>query len=619
MKQNKKAQTAVELAVFGAILIFVLGLIIRQAMSYHYLQNQNYRAMRMAMQLSYRHSEGLIPTVMNPPSEYGQRVGNSSRNSASVLLVEDRLSVGSDRFAQRERVPYIAIGSATNSRNLFMPTLEDGVDAQIPRMDVFINGKHFPLTVAAFRTVNLTETYINPENGNTERHPDWDPQCAEIRQDDGTITYRGCRRLYQIKARPKEGTTIGGFCWNDSGGTGDCAIFNNLTARQRFDLNRNNICMYPGPDCDQLDQDIGILDPMVCCENDNTIMFPGTDELNPDYSQIQPEPDDDPSTPKYSEREISFDSLENNVPNNNNFSWQWVVLKAWNRGSTRSGYFLDPNGKITTSLDGVLGYDFNYSKTNKVNSNLSADVDGDLLEERVLEVEYDDDGFIYAAKTIDYQEGDVDFSRRNFCDSEYVRCVNKPASGFMSDAEYFSFVSAFDEDHPDDPNKGTIMRTRNMSECEVGGATPCQTSTQKKEQLDVVVRYLQLNRDTDRFCGPDQSGSSGGIPVPLVDGLENPVEVCCSSSKHKICFNKDGSTSGDSCASAQNRDRTCMDEGHLERIVTIDNPDGTTEDVFSPMYPIIFVRSRILDRHGRKWFTNMGEDPYVNYDYSGAE
>ena len=41
-----RAQTALELAVFGAILIFVVGVIIRQALSSAYMQNQNLRAMR---------------------------------------------------------------------------------------------------------------------------------------------------------------------------------------------------------------------------------------------------------------------------------------------------------------------------------------------------------------------------------------------------------------------------------------------------------------------------------------------------------------------------------------------------------------------------------------------
>ena len=39
-KRGAYAQTIIELAVFGAIIIFVIGVIIRQAVGHHYQQNQ---------------------------------------------------------------------------------------------------------------------------------------------------------------------------------------------------------------------------------------------------------------------------------------------------------------------------------------------------------------------------------------------------------------------------------------------------------------------------------------------------------------------------------------------------------------------------------------------------
>ena len=48
-KPSQDGQAAIELAVFGAILIFFLGTIVRSAAGNSYAQNQNFKAMRMAM------------------------------------------------------------------------------------------------------------------------------------------------------------------------------------------------------------------------------------------------------------------------------------------------------------------------------------------------------------------------------------------------------------------------------------------------------------------------------------------------------------------------------------------------------------------------------------------
>src|SRR5689334_15825537 len=76
-------QAAVELAIFGAILIFILGAIVRSAVSSGYAQNQNFTAMRMAMLASWQGTEA------NPGAG---AVQNVARNNASVIFVEDRLS-----------------------------------------------------------------------------------------------------------------------------------------------------------------------------------------------------------------------------------------------------------------------------------------------------------------------------------------------------------------------------------------------------------------------------------------------------------------------------------------------------------------------------------------------
>ncbi len=151
--RSKTAQTALELAVFGSVVVFVIGLIVRSVMTTSYAQNHRYKAFRLAMLMSFEFTEGL----KNVPGNW--RDGTASRNSASVLVIEDRLSVESSRQAPIDRVPQQAIGGATHSRNLFMP-IDPGEFANLPVIDYFINGVHF-----VFTTANVaTKAFNSPAN-----------------------------------------------------------------------------------------------------------------------------------------------------------------------------------------------------------------------------------------------------------------------------------------------------------------------------------------------------------------------------------------------------------------------------------------------------------------------
>lgn len=138
---RKKAQTAIELAVFGSVIIFLIGLIVRAVLSTSYQQGSRLKALRLAMLTSFEFTEG----IKSPPGNW--RDGTASRNSASVLIIEDRLSATSAKYATVDRQPIISQGSATHSRNMFMP-IDPGEYANIPVTDFYINGVHFPLTVA---------------------------------------------------------------------------------------------------------------------------------------------------------------------------------------------------------------------------------------------------------------------------------------------------------------------------------------------------------------------------------------------------------------------------------------------------------------------------------------
>lgn len=149
-KKQSKAQTAIELAVFGSVIIFLIGLIVRAVLGTSYQQGSQLKALRLAMLTSFEYSEG----IKAPPGNW--RDGTTSRNSASVLIIEDRLSATSAKFATVDRTPIMSQGSATHSRNLFMP-VEIGEYANIPIADFFVNGVHIPLSLASFVTHPLDD------------------------------------------------------------------------------------------------------------------------------------------------------------------------------------------------------------------------------------------------------------------------------------------------------------------------------------------------------------------------------------------------------------------------------------------------------------------------------
>jgi hypothetical protein len=133
-------QATIELAVFGAILIFILGTIVRTAVGNGYAQNENFKAMRMAMLASWNSSKNT----------------NMSRTSASILFLEDRLSPDINKYGSLERNPSVAQGSGTFSYNVLYPLDSTEVSKNLPIMDIYINGQHFPFTTASYTTQTIT-------------------------------------------------------------------------------------------------------------------------------------------------------------------------------------------------------------------------------------------------------------------------------------------------------------------------------------------------------------------------------------------------------------------------------------------------------------------------------
>lgn len=121
LKDNKKiAQSASELAIFGAILIFVIGLVLRTGLFQGQAMNAHLRSMRMALTESFKTAQGEYRTGSN------YRKPSGARSTAAVLVVEDRLSVDpSQKEGSRDRIPLMTSASATFTNHLFW-TLDFG-------------------------------------------------------------------------------------------------------------------------------------------------------------------------------------------------------------------------------------------------------------------------------------------------------------------------------------------------------------------------------------------------------------------------------------------------------------------------------------------------------------
>ncbi|MCC6758009.1 MAG: hypothetical protein IT395_00065, partial [Candidatus Omnitrophica bacterium] len=152
---QKNGQSAVELAIFGSILMFVVAMIFRQGMNGGNFMSTQLKATRYAMSKSFE----------------GSLTAKPGRNNASVLVIEDRLAGDfTNKFGSRDRAPLMASGSAVFTNQMFYPVDKGdcGDDAWkagpstgpcdqdvLQRYDMLINGQRFSFTTANFRVITL--------------------------------------------------------------------------------------------------------------------------------------------------------------------------------------------------------------------------------------------------------------------------------------------------------------------------------------------------------------------------------------------------------------------------------------------------------------------------------
>ena len=205
------------------------------------------------------------------------------------------------------------------------------------------------------------------------------------------------------------------------------------------------------------------------------------------------------------------------------------------------------------------------------------DVDRDLKEERIIYLSEDKSEM----QVIDNQEGDFDFS----LNTRDFDILGEKRPGFQQNMTMYTYSK--------NPNTGGetfyLMEEGRLYQG-LGDDKQYIRSVQKKDQLDVIERTIQLSNDTQHYCA-GSTVVTEGMPENNTHGgwddqdLSNPVEVCCQGTSGG------GAGITESCCFGANQFMTCMDT----------NPDILT----------IFVRSRIEDKRGRKWVTP--------YDYEGVE
>ncbi len=595
---EKKAQTAAEVAVFGAVMIFVIGMIVRQAMGSSYQQNQSLKAMRLAMATSFKYSQGLMGL--------GGDDGTMSHNTATILFVEDRLTADSAKYGAIDRTPYMLSASATHSRNLYYMDLDVGYNYDLPIYDVFVNGRHFPFTTARFRRVCLREcltdtTGLCPADQlckNSWQQPNlpcvlgdcaascpdfavggcdtpmsnppwdpaangdialWDPPWNNNSWDDncGQQT-RSCSTCELIGA-PND-------CNPDCVGCTNCTPSSSQTFVRTVGCMRLYTRMYNHPQVTEWCDHDGPVPPARECpavpaDCPNCNLTPD-ERFDLDRSGASFAPPFDPALADPDVPAPDPDAISREY-----FQWQWYLVMAFDEAFSPVSVWggLQPPPVPTWSrAEGV---------NSSTSENFSVDVDADLKVESIAFDTLVTDpltGVITKFQVLDYQAGDFDPTKN---ENEAG-----PMPGFREDAAMYSFGMM--------GGTGTYLRIREGRDLLGPGTGQFIRTTNQKDQIDLVERQFQLSNDTHRFCdrngdvtavgSPDWAGAGWSAQAP------NPMEACVNTSI----------VNAPTCFSGPNIDKICMDQ--------------------DPARLIIFVRSRIASGHGRKWVTPMDVDDYVD-------
>lgn len=550
----KAGQAAIELAIFGAILIFILGTIVRSAVGNGYAQNENFKAMRMAMLASWQ-GTGLATGK--------GALANTSHNGASVLFIEDRLSPDFNKYGDVDRNPFIAQGSGTFSYNLFYPW-EPGVDPVgnlIPIMDIWINGQHFPFTTASYVTKTITRPTSCPYAANSCLQN----QCLRNQREwaGGTINENQFETVVPV--------TILDAQTDATMAANAHAIFNELAneglisliGAQGATVNSSTLpsafiawleATFPGTGQAQVNQIQSILQSnQTQYKLFYTMVVNGT-KGTPPFSPTPPQSCSGKDNALCST--LTMLDANGNSYTNTNGDMQYDLFRTGNYTlvdsqfppvSSCSDVGVTPDMRCYVAWQwaatpGTTAASIGLNTASNEYPNY--DIDGRLKNVTIYAISQSSGG----APTVtyeDYQGGDIDGAW------DFNSCGPKP--GLQNNSQIFTFTKEgtylqIKEGKLYNPETGQFVRSANQ-----------------RDTADLIQRTIQLSNNTGDFC-------NGATPQPSVNGSSpNPVEVCIPPGSGDNCF-----------SSEQNIKSTCFDEN--------DN--------------MIFVRSRLQDRRGHFWMTD---------------
>ena len=512
LEDKEVGQSLIELVLFGAILMSVIGLIIQGTVSSKYFQDRNLKAAENALKMSHDDAVGRFGNrqvfcgARNKDPRDGRirsyrtaagSDGSGGRNTATVLIVDDRLSIGSGKLDTTDRVPYISQGSGTASRNMHIPH-DRGECHSIPIFDLFVNGAHFPFLTGDFMTYDAEGMIVYKKVQNIPSSSDkWqnDSDTAFDLDRDGTFDVNGAL-LRNV------------FSWQWA---------------RRLVISTSEEKSVRGQINDIIQKSIAYVNTLIVFERDEEAS---------------------------NERIALLRRLE------------YVISGISEEQALQ---------QVRLLFDGSFSIGRNEDQEDYIVTNGTFyDVDGDLKAEQVM-FNFGDG----RVEVLDYQEGDVDFAFNSLDQKKKASGDQKFVSGFLGDMNIYTEINATSMDRVIPGVAPTTYFLIEEGKLFSADTKQYHRTFKGSDQVDIISRAFQLARNTGRFCDLGYNN-----PPPWVAGVRNPVEVCCPDV---------------SCCFGANIEKTCMAATQTE----------------TDRYPIIYIRTRRKSQRGRKWITDISEDPTV--------
>ncbi len=146
--RNVQAQSMVEVAIFGGVIIFLIGALVKNVVTTSFAQQYALRTMREAL----TKAQAGVP-ARDPIS--GDSI--SVQKPYNLIIIEDRLFPGVTKFGSTERTPYITSTSAVFTNDLFGAPYDlnnapgSFGSTDIPVLHMRMNGMKKDFTLGAWR------------------------------------------------------------------------------------------------------------------------------------------------------------------------------------------------------------------------------------------------------------------------------------------------------------------------------------------------------------------------------------------------------------------------------------------------------------------------------------